>query len=91
MTPGVIPFPSNAIPGCWGQSRSGMLGVDAITDPAEGNSVTDSVVIHQVDGAVATITINRPEARNALTAETKVALLSALRDCSLTTRSARWS
>ncbi len=32
-------------------------------------------------GAVATITINRPEARNALTTQTKVALLQALRDC----------
>jgi len=40
--------------------------------------VTDSV-LSQTDGAVATITINRPEARNALTAETKVALLAALR------------
>jgi 2-(1,2-epoxy-1,2-dihydrophenyl)acetyl-CoA isomerase len=30
---------------------------------------------------VATVTINRPEARNALTAETKIALLQALRDC----------
>jgi 2-(1,2-epoxy-1,2-dihydrophenyl)acetyl-CoA isomerase len=44
--------------------------------------VTDSVVLHQVDGAIATITINRPGARNALTAEAKVALLGALRDCS---------
>ncbi|MFY9892038.1 MAG: enoyl-CoA hydratase-related protein [Streptosporangiaceae bacterium] len=43
--------------------------------------MSDSV-LHQLDGAVATITINRPAARNALTAETKVALLSALRDCS---------
>jgi 2-(1,2-epoxy-1,2-dihydrophenyl)acetyl-CoA isomerase len=40
--------------------------------------VADSV-LHQVDGAVATITINRPAARNALTAETKVALFEALR------------
>ena len=40
--------------------------------------MTDSV-LSQTDGAVATITINRPEARNALTAETKVALLAALR------------
>lgn len=39
-------------------------------------------VLQQVDGAVATITINRPAARNALTAQTKVALLTALRDCS---------
>lgn len=39
-------------------------------------------VLQQVDGAVATITINRPAARNALTVETKVALLAALRDCS---------
>jgi 2-(1,2-epoxy-1,2-dihydrophenyl)acetyl-CoA isomerase len=38
-------------------------------------------VLHEVDGAVATITINRPAARNALTAEAKVALLTALRDC----------
>ena len=39
-------------------------------------------VLYQVDGAVATITINRPAARNALTAETKVALLEALRTAS---------
>ena len=39
-------------------------------------------VLQQVDGAVATITINRPAARNALTEQTKVALLTALRDCS---------
>lgn len=44
--------------------------------------MTDNVVIHQVDGTVATITINRPEARNALTVQAKVALLAALRDCS---------
>ncbi len=43
--------------------------------------MTDSV-LRQTDGAVATITINRPEARNALTAQTKVALLEALRDAS---------
>jgi len=49
--------------------------------PGKGSSVTDSV-LRQRDGAVATITINRPEARNALTAQTKVALLDALRDCS---------
>jgi 2-(1,2-epoxy-1,2-dihydrophenyl)acetyl-CoA isomerase len=47
----------------------------------EGSPVADTV-LHEVDGAVATITINRPAARNALTAETKVALLAALRDCS---------
>jgi 2-(1,2-epoxy-1,2-dihydrophenyl)acetyl-CoA isomerase len=39
-------------------------------------------VLHETDGAVATITINRPAARNALTTETKVALLNALRDAS---------
>jgi 2-(1,2-epoxy-1,2-dihydrophenyl)acetyl-CoA isomerase len=43
--------------------------------------VTDSV-LYEVSGAVATITINRPEARNALTAPAKVALLNALRDAS---------
>ncbi|HEU5418353.1 MAG TPA: enoyl-CoA hydratase-related protein [Streptosporangiaceae bacterium] len=43
--------------------------------------MTDSV-LRQRDGAVATITINRPAARNALTTETKIALLDALRDCS---------
>jgi 2-(1,2-epoxy-1,2-dihydrophenyl)acetyl-CoA isomerase len=43
--------------------------------------VTDSVLL-EVDEAVATVTINRPEARNALTAEAKVGLLKALRDCS---------
>jgi len=36
-------------------------------------------VRYEVEGAVATITINRPEARNALTAEAKVALLDAVR------------
>ncbi len=55
-----------------------MLGGGVVTATAEGFPVTDSVVLYQVDGAVATITINRPEARNALTAETKVALLDAL-------------
>jgi 2-(1,2-epoxy-1,2-dihydrophenyl)acetyl-CoA isomerase len=40
--------------------------------------VADSVLYH-VEGKVATITINRPETRNALTAETKVALLEAVR------------
>lgn len=43
--------------------------------------MTDTV-LRQTDGAVATVTINRPEARNALTAQTKIALLEALRDCS---------
>ncbi len=42
--------------------------------------MTDSVLCEQ-DGAVATITLNRPEARNALTAESKTALLAALRRC----------
>jgi 2-(1,2-epoxy-1,2-dihydrophenyl)acetyl-CoA isomerase len=42
--------------------------------------VTESV-LRRDDGAVATITINRPEARNALITETKVALLQVLRDC----------
>jgi 2-(1,2-epoxy-1,2-dihydrophenyl)acetyl-CoA isomerase len=40
--------------------------------------VTDSVR-WDLDGAVATITLNRPQARNALTAELKTALLGALR------------
>jgi 2-(1,2-epoxy-1,2-dihydrophenyl)acetyl-CoA isomerase len=40
--------------------------------------VTDSVR-WDLDGAVATITLNRPQARNALTAELKAALLGALR------------
>jgi 2-(1,2-epoxy-1,2-dihydrophenyl)acetyl-CoA isomerase len=39
--------------------------------------VTDSVLCEQ-DGAVATITLNRPEARNALTAESKAARLAGL-------------
>jgi 2-(1,2-epoxy-1,2-dihydrophenyl)acetyl-CoA isomerase len=43
--------------------------------------VTDSV-LYQADGAVATVTINRPAARNALTAEAKVALLAALQTAS---------
>ena len=40
--------------------------------------MTDSVR-WDLDGAVATITLNRPEARNALTADMKTALLAALR------------
>jgi 2-(1,2-epoxy-1,2-dihydrophenyl)acetyl-CoA isomerase len=43
--------------------------------------MADSVLREQ-SGPVATITINRPSARNALTNETKVSLLNALRDCS---------
>lgn len=43
--------------------------------------MTDSVLYH-VDGAVATVTINRPAARNALTAEAKAGLLAALRAAS---------
>lgn len=43
--------------------------------------MTDSVLRAQ-SGPVATITINRPAARNALTAETKTALLAALREAS---------
>jgi 2-(1,2-epoxy-1,2-dihydrophenyl)acetyl-CoA isomerase len=42
--------------------------------------VTDSVRC-DLDGAVATITLNRPAARNALTAEMKEALHAALRRC----------
>ncbi len=43
--------------------------------------MSDAVLYH-AEGAVATITINRPAARNALTAEAKVALLEALRTAS---------
>lgn len=39
-------------------------------------------VLYEVDGAVAVVTINRPAARNALTAEAKVALLDNLRTAS---------
>ena len=42
--------------------------------------MTDSVRC-ELDGTVATITLNRPAARNALTAEMKTGLLDALRDC----------
>jgi 2-(1,2-epoxy-1,2-dihydrophenyl)acetyl-CoA isomerase len=42
--------------------------------------VTDSV-LRELDAGVATITLNRPAARNALTAETKTGLLDALRSC----------
>jgi 2-(1,2-epoxy-1,2-dihydrophenyl)acetyl-CoA isomerase len=59
-----------------------MLGETALKCGArEGSHVADSV-LYQLDGAVATITINRPAARNALTVETKVALLDALRTAS---------
>ena len=40
--------------------------------------MTDSVR-WDLDGAVVTITLNRPQARNALTAELKTELLGALR------------
>ncbi|MBO0823906.1 MAG: enoyl-CoA hydratase/isomerase family protein [Actinobacteria bacterium] len=43
--------------------------------------MTDTV-LYEVDGAVATVTINRPTARNALTAEAKDELLDALRTAS---------
>jgi 2-(1,2-epoxy-1,2-dihydrophenyl)acetyl-CoA isomerase len=43
--------------------------------------MTDSV-LRERDGAVTTITLNRPQAANALTADAKVQLLDALRDCS---------
>ena len=52
--------------------------------------MTDSV-LRRDDGAVATITINRPAARNALTAETKVALLQPCAGAAATTRSGRSS
>ena len=42
--------------------------------------MTDSVRC-DIDGAIATITLNRPAARNALTAEMKDGLLRALREC----------
>jgi 2-(1,2-epoxy-1,2-dihydrophenyl)acetyl-CoA isomerase len=42
--------------------------------------VTDSVLL-EVDDSVATVTLNRPEARNALTAEVKAGLLDALQLC----------
>jgi 2-(1,2-epoxy-1,2-dihydrophenyl)acetyl-CoA isomerase len=45
-----------------------------------GNTAGDGVRF-DVDGAVATITLNRPEARNALTAGVKAALLDALSRC----------
>jgi 2-(1,2-epoxy-1,2-dihydrophenyl)acetyl-CoA isomerase len=54
---------------------------DGAAPGEEEAAMTDSV-LRERDGAVATITINRPAARNALTAETKDALLDALRDCS---------
>jgi len=41
--------------------------------------VSDNDVRYEVDGAVATITLNRPDARNALTTDMKNRLLSALR------------
>ena len=47
--------------------------------------MTDSVLYH-IDGAVATVTINRPAARNALTAEAKVGLLEALQAASTSTQ-----
>ena len=42
--------------------------------------MADSVLCN-LDGAVATVTLNRPAARNALTAEMKTELLTALRGC----------
>ncbi len=42
--------------------------------------MTDTVR-YELEGAIATITLNRPEARNALTAGMKDGLLAALREC----------
>ena len=42
--------------------------------------MSDSV-LYEVDEAVATITLNRPAARNALTAEMKTGLLDVLQRC----------
>ena len=47
--------------------------------------MTDSV-LYDVDGAVATVTINRPAARNALTAPAKAGLLAALQTASVDTQ-----
>ena len=47
--------------------------------------MTDSV-LYDVDGAVATVTINRPAARNALTAEAKAGLLAALQTAGVDTQ-----
>jgi 2-(1,2-epoxy-1,2-dihydrophenyl)acetyl-CoA isomerase len=49
---------------------------------AAGPSADASPVIYQNDGAVATITFNRPDAMNALDTATKDALLAALRKAS---------
>jgi 2-(1,2-epoxy-1,2-dihydrophenyl)acetyl-CoA isomerase len=67
--------------GCRFQHRSGMLGSTTRTARREASPVTD-IVLYEVDGAVATITINRPAARNALDEQTKIALLDALRTAS---------
>jgi enoyl-CoA hydratase/carnithine racemase len=48
--------------------------------PREERPVSDSVLCEH-EGAVATITLNRPEARNALTVDVKTRLLAELRRC----------
>jgi 2-(1,2-epoxy-1,2-dihydrophenyl)acetyl-CoA isomerase len=62
--------------------RAGRLGLAWAPLPGEEEMAMTDSVLREQSGAVATITINRPAARNALTTETKVALLDALRDCS---------
>ena len=50
------------------------------------DSARTEPVVYSVDGAVATITFNRPEAMNALNVATKNALLAALREASTDTK-----
>jgi 2-(1,2-epoxy-1,2-dihydrophenyl)acetyl-CoA isomerase len=50
-----------------------------VTDTLAASTSAASTVRWDLEGAVATITLNRPEARNALTAEMKTTLLTTLR------------
>ena len=87
VRPGIVPGTRTGYPLVLTGCPAGRAGAcSATTDSrqrAEGRegAVSDSVQ-YALDGAVATITINRPEARNALTTPAKVALLDALRDAS---------
>jgi 2-(1,2-epoxy-1,2-dihydrophenyl)acetyl-CoA isomerase len=52
-----------------------------LSDDEPRRATLNDTVRLDIAGAVATVTLNRPEARNALTAEMKDALLAALRRC----------
>jgi 2-(1,2-epoxy-1,2-dihydrophenyl)acetyl-CoA isomerase len=71
------------LPGAIRRRASAEGTITVTTSPApEQGGAPDEVVRYELAGAVATITLNRPSAMNALDVATKVALLTALRRAS---------